>query len=328
MKAAIATDYGSPNVLQVIDIPQPVPADNEILIKIHAASVTVMDSRSRSFTVPALFWLPARLTLGLHKPRHPILGVDLAGEVQAMGRNVSRFQIGDKVFGSCFGAQSGAHAEYKCLPADGIIDHMPANLHAVEAAAVPLGANTALYFLQQASIQSGQHILINGASGSVGTYAVQIAKYFGATVTAICGTRNIDLVRDLGADHIIDYTQENFLEDDILYDVVLDTVGNTTLAKCQGILKANGYYVNTVMVLPAPWHRWTASQHVIGGTQVESQDNLHLLKELLEKGKLKPVIDQCYPLDRIIEAHHRVDSGRKVGNVVVTMPDYSCPSFV
>jgi NADPH:quinone reductase-like Zn-dependent oxidoreductase len=322
MKAIVATKYGSPEVLQLKEVAKPVPKDNEILVKIHATTVNVGDCRMRSFTVPPIFWLPARITLGFSKPKNPVFGFELAGEVEAVGKDVKRFKPGDAVFGSAFGVNFGAHAEYKCLPEDGIVAIKPTNLTYQEAAAVPLGANTALDFLRKAHIQSGQKVLIIGASGSVGTYGVQLAKYFGAEVTGVSSTANLEMVKSLGADQVIDYTQEDFTQNGQIYDIIFDAVGKTTFSQCQNSLRKNGYYIHTV--LPAAdvigrWYSMTTGKNVIGGTASEQTENLIFLKELIEANKLKPVIDRCYPLAQIAQAHHYVDTGRKKGNVVITM---------
>jgi NADPH:quinone reductase-like Zn-dependent oxidoreductase len=246
MKAVVATRYGSPEVLQIQEVAKPSPKDNEILVKIRATTVNVGDCRMRSFTVPPVFWLPARLSIGLTKPKNPVFGFELAGDVEAVGKNVKRFNPGDPVFGSAFKLNFGAHAEYKCLPEDGVVAIKPTNLTYEEAAAVPLGGLTALDFLRQANVQSGQKVLVNGASGSVGTYAVQLAKYFGAEVTGVCSTKNTDMVKLLGADKVIDYNHEDFTRNGEVYDLIFDAIGKTTFSQCKNSLTKNGYYINTV----------------------------------------------------------------------------------
>lgn len=320
MKAIVATAYGTPEVLQLKDVAKPTPKDKEILIKVHASTVNVGDSRMRSFTVPPLFWLPARITLGFSKPRNPIFGMELAGEVEAVGKDVKRFKPGDQVFASTLEEQFGAHAEYKCLPEDGAVAIKPQQLSYAEAATLPISAQTALYFLKAASIQPGQKVLINGASGGVGTFAVQLAGYFGAHVTAVCSTGNVALAQSLGADKVIDYTQEDFTKNGEAYDIIFDAVGKTTFSQCQSVLKPNGYYLHTVMVgaeLHGLWSAMTTGKRIIGGTAVPRAEALSLLKELSEAGRLKPVIDRCYPLEQMVEAHRYVDRGRKKGNVVI-----------
>jgi NADPH:quinone reductase-like Zn-dependent oxidoreductase len=274
----------------------------------------------RSFDVPPLFWLPARLTLGFTKPKNPIYGMELAGEVEAVGRDVKNFKPGDQVFASTFEANFGAHADYKCLPEDDAVVIKPERLRYEEAATLPISANTALHFLKAADIQAGQKVLIYGASGGVGTFAVQLAKYFGAEVTGLCSTRNVELVKSLGADDVIDYTREDFTKNGETYDIIFDTVGKTTFSQCKNSLKTNGYYLHTVMMLPEikrPWYAKTTGKNVIGGTAVPHQDGLTFLKELVGMGQLKAVIDRCYSMEQVVEAHRYVETGHKTGNVVM-----------
>lgn len=322
MKAIVATAYGAPDVLQLQEITKPVPKENELLIKVHATTVNAGDSRMRSFTVPPLFWLPGRLSLGFTKPKNPVFGMELAGEVEAVGSQVTRFKPGDQVFGSTFEASFGAHAEYKCLPEDAAIVKKPASMTYEEAATLSMSAYTALYFLRAARIQPGQKVLINGASGSVGTFAVQLAKYFGAEVTGVCSTSNLKLVQSLGADRVIDYTKEDFTKNGETYDSIFDAVGKTSMSQCKDSLKSNGYYLHTVMVTPEItqwWYSLTTDKHVIGGTAFPRTEGLQFLSELYETGRLKPIIDRCYPLEQIAEAHRYVDQGHKKGNVVIRM---------
>lgn len=322
MKAVIATSYGSPEVLQLQEVEKPTPKDNELLIKVHATTVNAGDDRMRSFNVPPLFWLPARLTLGFTKPKQPIFGMELAGEVEAVGKEVMRFKVGDQVFASTFTENFGAHAEYKCLPEEGAVVAKPPTMIDEEATTLPISANTALFFLKAANIQPGQKVLIYGAAGSVGTFAVQLAKYFGADVTGVCSTGNVALVKSLGADQVIDYTQEDFTKSGETYDIIFDAVGKTTFAQCQNALKRNGSYLHTVMVLPEVqgwWYALTTGKKVIGGTAVPRREALVFLKELVETGRLKVVIDRCYPLEQIVEAHCYVETGHKKGNVVITV---------
>jgi NADPH:quinone reductase-like Zn-dependent oxidoreductase len=322
MKAMVATKYGPPEVLQLKEVEKPRPKENELLIKVHATTVNAGDCRMRSFDVPPLFWLPARITLGFTKPKHPIFGMELAGEVEAVGKDVKRFKVGDQVFASTFEANFGAHAEYKCLPENGAVVTKPQNMSYAEAATLSVGANTALFFLKAGNIQPGQKILIYGASGSVGTFAVQLAKYFGAEVTGVCSTRNVALVKSLGADQVIDYTGEDFTKNGEIYDIIFDTVGKTTLSQCKSSLKKDGHYLHTVMVLPeiqGLWYSMTTDKKVVGGTAVPRSEALVFLKELVEMGRLKSVIDRCYPLEQMVEAHHYVETGHKKGNVVITL---------
>lgn len=319
MRAVVATKYGSPEVLQLVEIEKPTPKDNEILVKVHATPVNVGDSRMRSFNVPAIAWLPARITLGFRKPRNPICGMELAGEVEAVGKSVTRFKVGDQVFGPTVKVHFGAHAEYKCLPEDGVVVTKPNHMSYEEASTLSIGANTALYFLRKGNIQPGQKVLIIGASGSVGTYAVQLAKYFGAEVTGVCSTANIELVQSLGADKVIDYTQEDFTKNGETYDIVFDAVYKTTFSQCKNLLVNRGYYLTVGPVVLGSFHRMTTGKKVIGGNAVERTEQLDFLKAVYEAGRMKPVIDRCYPLEQTAEAHRYVDQGHKKGNVVITL---------
>ena len=302
MKAIVATKFGGPEVLQLREVQKPAPKANEILIKVHATTVSAGDSRMRSLNVPPLFWLPARITLGFTKPKHPIYGMELAGEVEAVGKDVTRFKVGDQVFASTLTENFGAHAEYKCLPEKAMVAIKPANMSYEEAAAVPIAATTALRLLRKGNLQRGQKVLIYGASGSVGTYAVQLAKYFGAEVTGVCSTPNLGMVKALGADQVIDYTKEDFASAAERYDVIFDTVGKFPKSQYARILAPNGTYVSIARL-----------------STKESRDNLLFIKERIEAGEIKAVIGRCYPLEQMVEAHRYVDTGHKQGNVLITV---------
>ncbi len=302
MKAIIATRYGGPEVLQLVEVEKPTPKDNEILVRVHATTVTAADFRMRSFTVPPLFWLPARITLGLTRPKQPILGMELAGEVESAGKSVTRFKAGDQVFASTLAANFGAYAEYKCLPEDGLVLVKPHKMTYEEAAAVPIGAATALRLLRKGNVERGQRVLIYGASGSVGTFAVQIAKSLGAEVTGVCSTANLTLVESLGADHVIDYKREDYSARGPVYDAIFDAVGKSRESQAARGLRPGGTFV-TIAKLATK----------------QSLEELTVVRELIEAGKLRVVLDRCYPLEDIVEAHRYVDGGHKAGNVGIVV---------
>ncbi|MCP1447526.1 NAD(P)-dependent alcohol dehydrogenase [Priestia megaterium] len=302
MKAMVCTKYGKPDVLQLEEVENPIPKENEILIKIHATTVTSGDCRVRSFNSPLLLWLPMRIVLGLRKPRKSILGVELAGEVEDVGKNVTRFKKGDQLF-AMTGMKFGGYAEYICLPEKGTIAVKPENVTCEEAASISFGGTTALHFFRKGNIQAGQKVLIYGASGAVGTAAVQLASYYGAEVTGVCSAKNSELVKSLGADRVINYQHENFTEKEERYDLIFDAVGKITKNQCQEALALNGRFV---------------SVEGQGIAKVQTKDLL-LLKKLMEEGQIKSVIDRCYSLEQIPEAHEYVETGHKIGSVVVTL---------
>lgn len=320
MKAIVCTNYGPPEVLRIEEVEKPTPKDNEILIKVHATTVSAADYRVRGFNVPPSVWLPARLEMGIRKPRQAILGTELSGEVEAIGRDVKKFKKGDKVFAATW-LKFGAYVEYKCLPEDALIALKPRNTSYEEASAITFGGFTALFFLKKAHIQKGQKVLIYGASGSVGTYAVQIAKSFGAEVTSVCSTQNKKLVKSLGADKIIDYTNEDFAKKNEEYDVIFDTTGKSSFESCMKALKRNGTYLQTVsepmLLLRMQWIAKTSHKKLFGGTAAGTIEDLFFLRKLVEEGKIKPVIDKVYPFNEIVNAHRYVDQGHKKGNVVI-----------
>jgi NADPH:quinone reductase-like Zn-dependent oxidoreductase len=324
VKAILHTAYGPPDELQLKEVEQPVPNENEVLIKIHATTVTTSDCNIRNLTfVPKILWLPVRMQFGLSKPKNPILGFDLAGEVEAVGKDVARFNIGDQIFGTTEPAY-GAHAEYICLPEDGVLANKPAPMTYEEAATIPVIGNTALHFIRDlAHIQEGQKVLINGASGGIGTFAIQLAKYYGAEVTGVCSTANLELVKTLGADKVIDYTKEDFTKNNETYDVIFDAVGKSSYSRCKSSLSKNGIYLDTLprisTLFQMLWTSFIGSQKVKMEGAPAKIENLLFLKELIEAGKLITVIDRCYPLEQIVEAFNYVEGGHKKGNVVITV---------
>jgi NADPH:quinone reductase-like Zn-dependent oxidoreductase len=306
MKAIICTKYGPPEVLQVRQVEKPVPRDNEVLIKIYATAVTASDCIIRGFKLSALLWIPARLALGLTKPRKPILGLVLSGEVEKAGNNVKQFRKKDKVFAHTF-LRFGAYAEYICIPESIAIALMPSNTSFEEAAAIPYGGILALYFLKLANIQKGQKVLIYGASGAIGTSAIQLARHFGAEVSGVCSTANVELVKSLGADAVIDYIKEDFTDTGMQYDLIFDAVGKkkSSYLQYQKALNPTGKFISVDDESP--------------GERAVCKENLTILKELTEKGILKPVVDRIYPLDQIVDAHRYVDKGHKKGNVIISV---------
>jgi NADPH:quinone reductase-like Zn-dependent oxidoreductase len=322
MKAAVFTRYGPPDVLEIKDVEKPVPRDNEVLVRVYATTVCAADWRMRKAD-PFM----VRFMNGLSGPRKfNVLGAEFSGTVESVGKAVTRFKEGDEVFGSP-GFKFGAHAEYICLPEDGLLAMKPVNMTFEEAAAVLFGGFSALHFLKKAGIQAGQNVLIYGASGSVGVFAVQLAKHFGASVTGVCSTANLDLVKSLGADAVVDYTREDFSRAGRVYNIVFDTVGKSGFSRSLKSLKRGGPYVLVggsgrlssilELVLRGIWVSVTGTAKVISGVARATGEDLAFLKELIQAGKLKTVIDKRYPLAEIAEAHRHAEAGHKKGHVVV-----------
>ena len=329
MKAIVCTKYGPPEVLLLQELEKPIPKEKEVLIRVHAATVTTGDVNIRGFTfVPPGFGPLPRFMFGICKPRRAILGTELAGEIAAVGKDVTLFKQGDQVFGIA-STSFGAYAEYVCRTEAGALAIKPANMTYEQAAAIPFGAGTALFFLRdKARIESGQKILINGASGGVGVYAVQLASYFGAEVTGVCSTANLELVKSLGANKVVDYTREDFTQSGETYDIILDTVvSKTSFSRCKGALKPNGLYLAVAGGLKELFQMIgtsiTGGKKVVFGSPTERKEDLIFLKELIEAGKLKAVIDRRYPLEQTAEAHRYVDTGRKKGSVVINVVNES-----
>lgn len=323
MKAATIDRYGPPEIVEVRDVPTPEPKDGEVLIQIYAASVTSGDWRLRTATFPAGMGLLGRLAMGVFKPRNAVLGNDLSGVIVKTGNNVTRFKVGDRVIAQC-GAGGGAHAEYRALPEDGAIARMPDNLDFEQAGAMGFGGGTAIHFLKKGRLKAGEKLLVNGASGSVGSALVEIGKAMGAEVTAVCSGANAEMVRALGADHVIDYTQMHYADAGRSYDVVADTVGTTTYADAKRVLNRGGRFLailgNLGAMLGIARGDKALGHEIIGGVAEESAENLTELTRLAEAGKFTPALDLVVPLEGAVEAHRRVETGRKRGNVVLTMP--------
>lgn len=324
MKAIIHSEYGPPDELRLQEIEKPSPKEDEVLIKIHATTVTTTDCNFRNMTfLPRLLQPLVRLEFGIRTPKYKILGVDLTGEVEAVGKNVKRFKIGDKIYGTSEPAL-GAHAQYICLPEDGVLTNLPGNITYEEAAAITLAGHTALFFLRdQAKIQAGQQVLIIGASGAIGTFAVQLAKYYGTEVTGVCSTSNQELVKSIGADKVIDYTQEDFTKSSETYNVVFDAVHKYSFMRCKNLLKEDGLYLVTMPGLPfllqLIWTSVAGKKKIKNGSGTATVDDLLFFNQLIEAGKLRSVIDRRYPLEEIVEAFRYVEKGHKKGNVAITV---------
>jgi NADPH:quinone reductase-like Zn-dependent oxidoreductase len=323
MKAAVFAEYGPPNVVQIKDVEKPVPKDNEVLVRIHASTICAADYRIRKAD-PFL----VRFMIGLRRPKIHILGMEFAGTIESVGQAVTRFAAGDQVFGAT-GFKFGAHAEYACLPEDGTLAIKPVNMTLEQAAAVLFGGFTALHFLRKAKIQAGQKVLIYGASGSVGVFAVQLAKHFGAHVTALCSTANLDLVKSLGADQVVDYTREDFSRAGRVYDMVFDTVGYSGFSRSLTSLKRGGFYVRgggsgrllSMLgdILRGMWISITGAAKIVGGVARGDAADVSFLKQLIEAGEIRTVIDRRYSLDQIAEAHRYAEAGHKKGHVVIVI---------
>jgi NADPH:quinone reductase-like Zn-dependent oxidoreductase len=331
MKAIVYTEYGPPEVLQLKEVEKPTPKEDEILIRNYATSVTYGDIVTRKFSkisardfhMPLPFWLIAKMQFGFSKPKTTILGSEFAGEVEAVGVDVKSFKQGDQVFGY-LGQTMGAYAEYICMPEDGVVAIKPANMTFEEAAVVPYGSIMALYLLREkGNIQSGGKVLVNGASGSIGSAAVQIAKYYGAEVTGVCGTPRLEFVKSLGADQVIDYTKEDFTQNGETYDLIFDILGKSSFSRVKGSLKENGRYLLASFkmrpLVQMLWTSITGSKKVICGIAPGSTEDLFSVKELIEAGKIKAAIDRRYPLEQTAEAHMYVETGQKKGQVVITV---------
>jgi len=323
MRAVLCTDYGSPDVLQVRDVAKPVPKDDEVLVRIRATTVGAADCELRRFDFPSWVWLPMRLGFGIRKPRRPVLGHELAGDVDSVGRDVRSLRKGDRVF-SATGIGLGAYAEYICLrenPEDGAITTMPANLSYEEAAAVPYGGGEASQFLRKANVRSGQRVLVNGAGGSFGTFAVQLAKVLGAHVTAVDSAPKLEMLRTIGADRVIDYSQEDFTESPETYDVIFDVVRNTPSSRMVRLLTENGCLLMAnpgfLQLSRALWASRGSKKRVVFGVSGATREDLAHLRDLVEAGKLRPVIDRRFPLEQMVEAHRYAETGQKLGNIVV-----------
>lgn len=329
MKAVVYHEYGAPEVLKVEEVAKPLPKDNEVLIRVHAAPVNFGDRMARNFkaitpgkfNMPGLFWLMARLSFGWQKPKHSILGSEFAGVIEATGRDVQRFKAGDAVFGYR-GQSMGTYAEYICMPENGLLAHKPLNMSFEQAAAVPYGALTALSLLRKANIQPGEKVLINGASGGIGSAALQLAKYYGAEVTGVCSTPRLAFVKALGASRVIDYTQEDFTQNGETYDLILDVLGKASFGRSKASLKPGGRILyasfKLKQLLQMLWTSITRGKKVICALSSEQPVDLPLIEELCEAGQIQSIVDRCYPMQKAADAHRYVENGHQQGSVVIT----------
>ncbi|MBI3991734.1 MAG: NAD(P)-dependent alcohol dehydrogenase [Candidatus Lambdaproteobacteria bacterium] len=326
MKAVVCTRYGAPDVLELREWPKPVPKAHEVLVRICATTVDIGDARMRALRVPRGLGIPSRLMLGIFKPRHPVFGFNCAGEIETVGKDVTRFKPGDQVVASA-GLKFGCHAEYRSIPEDGAIVLKPGNVSHEEAAALCFGGITAMIFFKSGALKRGETVLINGASGAVGTAAVQMAKHLGAEVTGVCGAGHVELVRSLGADHVIDYTREDFTKSGVTYDLIMDNVGNAPFSRVKHLLKPGGRFLMVIgdllQMIDARFRKQVINPDEGTAAEVFTAENYASLMALAGQGHLKAVIDSTFPLERIAEAHARVDGGHKTGSVVITIAPHA-----
>ena len=328
MKAIVYNHFGPADVLQLEEVEKPVPKDDEVLIRVHAAAVDYGDILARKglplseFWMPLPLWLPSRMFFGFTKPRVKILGAELAGEVETVGKGVKRFKPGDQVF-AYLGQSMGGYAEYRCVPENGMVALKPVNITCEEAAVVPYGAIMALTMFRKVNLQPGQKVLINGASGGIGSAAVQLAKFFGAEVSGVCGAPRLEYVKSLGADRVIDYAIEDFTQNGETYDVIFDILGKSSFSRCVNSLKQNGIYLLASFkmkpLFQMLWTKLAGDKKVICALASENPEDLDFIRELIEAGKFKSIIDRCFPLEQAAEAHRYAESGARRGKVVITL---------
>lgn len=320
MKAIVSAKYGSPDVLHLAEVKKPIPAEDEVLIRVHAATVTAGDCETRGFKFSLLLWIPLRIVLGILKPRNPILGQEFAGEVESVGDKVDKFEKGDQVYAPTL-INFGAYAEYICMPVSCAMSGKPVNMSFEEAATVPTGGLNALHILRKGNVQRGEKILINGAGGSIGTYCVQIAKYFGAEVTAVDSAAKLDMLRTIGADFVIDYTQEDFTKRNNSYDLIVDVIGSSSFSRSIRRLNENGRYLlaspTLLKMIRGLFVSKKDKKKVMSAIANYQSEDLAFLRDLIERGLVKSVVDRSYPLEKTVEAHKYVETGNKKGNVVI-----------